>query len=110
MSFIHKDLAAGRWFKLSLIEQLANTGSEVQRAIIWKNKGDSNYSFRAFCRALELLDLTIVDTRWRKRLKELTRTREILCDYFAGKNEYHTTDAFLQKYFYHFTYYARKDK
>jgi hypothetical protein len=26
---IHKELAAGRWFELSLVEQLANIGSDV---------------------------------------------------------------------------------
>lgn len=29
---IHKELAAGRWFELSLAEQLGNIGSEVLRA------------------------------------------------------------------------------
>ncbi|TSC78477.1 MAG: hypothetical protein G01um101429_750, partial [Parcubacteria group bacterium Gr01-1014_29] len=30
--FIHKELAEGRWFQLSLMEQLGNIGSEVGRA------------------------------------------------------------------------------
>ncbi len=38
MSFQHKDLAAGGWAKLSLVEQLANIGSEISRAI--KARGD----------------------------------------------------------------------
>jgi len=29
---LHKELAAGKWFKLSLAEQMANIGSEVSRA------------------------------------------------------------------------------
>jgi len=33
-----------RWFKLSLAEQLANIGSEVIRAINWKEKGREDYS------------------------------------------------------------------
>jgi len=30
---VHKQLASGRWFKLSLVEQLANVGSDVERTI-----------------------------------------------------------------------------
>lgn len=108
--FIHKKLAAGSWFKLTLLEQLSNIGSEVIRAILWRQKKDLNYSRQAFLRALELLDLTIADSRWIKRLKELTRLREVLGDYFIDKNKYHTTDESLQKYFYAFAYAVRKNK
>ncbi len=38
MSYQHKDLAAGRWSQLSLIEQMANIGSEVERALNWRIK------------------------------------------------------------------------
>ncbi len=41
---------------------------------------------QAFDRAVELLDLTIADERWKGRRKELTRARELLCDaMFGGK-------------------------
>ena len=53
-NIIHKELAAGRWFELSLMEQLANVGSDVIRTINWKKKGDKEYSRQAFYRALEL--------------------------------------------------------
>jgi len=36
---IHAELAAGRWFDLSLVEQLAHIGSEVDRAIRAWNAG-----------------------------------------------------------------------
>ena len=64
----HKDLAAGHWQELSFFEQMANVGSEVERTISWKNKGNLEYSQKAFERALELLDLTIADKRNQKRL------------------------------------------
>jgi hypothetical protein len=44
---------------LSLLEQLAYTGSEVERALNRAAKGNAEYSVLAFDRALELLDLTI---------------------------------------------------
>lgn len=103
---IHTDLASGRWFTLSLVEQLANVGSDVERTIQWKKKGDLEYSQRAFERALELLDLTIRDPKNRKRLKEIGRARELLVDYFMCDNEYSSTDAYWQNYFLDFAYAA----
>ena len=105
--FFHKNLAAGRWHTMTLAEQLGNTGSEVERAVRHKEKNNQESSTLAFYRALELLDLTIADKRWITRLKELCRTREVLCDFFAGKNEFKTTSGFLIKYFYQFGYLAR---
>lgn len=107
MTYQHQELAAGRWFNFSLSEQLANIGSEVGRTINWRNKDNQQYSNNAFERALELLDLTIVDKKNTKRLKELTRLREVLVDYFFGDNQYQSTDQLWQKYFYAFNYAAR---
>jgi hypothetical protein len=103
---VHRELAAGRWFELSLVEQLANVGSEVERAMSWRAKGNDAVWRRAFERALELLDLTIADERHRGRLKELTRVREILADHFWFDNEYRSTDESWHRYFHSFTYAA----
>lgn len=104
---IHKDLASGRWFTFSLFEQLANVGTDVERAIRWKAKGDLNNSKQAFERALELLTLTIIDPKNRgPRLRELTRTREALIDYFVYNNEFSSTDESWQRYFMYFSYLA----
>jgi len=107
MNYQHKSLAAGKWQKLNLIEQLANVGSEVERTISWRKKKDKAYSKQAFFRALELLDLSIADPKNKKRLKELTRLREVLVDYFWGKNQFHSSDKLWQKYFYAFSYATR---
>lgn len=103
---IHKQLAAGRWFELSLVEQLANVGSDIIRTIQWKKKGDVAYSKKAFERALELLDLTIADPKNKGRLKEPLRVREALVDHFVFDNEYGTTDESWQNYFFAFNYAA----
>ena len=89
MNYQHQQLASGRWFEMPFLEQMANIGSEIERAINWKNKNNKFYSQQAFERGLELLDLTISDSKNIKKLKELTRTREILVDYFAFNNDYH---------------------
>ena len=103
---MHKQLAAGRWFELSLIEQLANIGSDIERTITWKKKGDMSYSRKAFERALELLHLTIADPKNKKRLKEIVRVKEALIDHFVFDNQYATTDESWQQYFYNFAFAA----
>lgn len=103
----HPDLAAGGWARLSLVQQLGNVGSEVSRALRWKNK-DSRLFDQAMIRALELLDLSIRDPRWRRRLKELTRARESLCDAWLGGREYRTELRDLDRYFLNFALAARR--
>lgn len=96
---VHAELAAGRWRSLPLDEQLANVGSEVERALSWAAKGNSEYSARAFERGLELLGLTIADPKHRGRLRELTRLREVLLDYFCGDNSYGSSPESWHRYF-----------
>ncbi len=103
---IHKELAAGRWFKLSLIEQLANVGSDVERTIAWRKKGNLEYSEQACERALELLHLTIADPKNRGRLKEIVRVRAMFADHYMGINEFSFTDEYWQRYFFDFAYAA----
>jgi len=86
---------------------MANIGSEVERAISWRNKDNDSYSRKAAERALELLFLTIADLKNRNRLKELTRLHEVLVDYFFGQNQYSSSDLLWRKYFYAFNYAAR---
>jgi hypothetical protein len=61
----------------------------------------------AFERALELLDLTLADPRWRDRLREIARARELLCDAATGGAEYGTTLEDLDRYFLAFALAAR---
>jgi hypothetical protein len=106
----HKSLAEGRWQKLSFLEQMANIGSEVERAIRWKKKQNTESFTRAFERMLELIDLTAKDPANRKRLRELMRVREALVDYLFYDNEYNSTDIKWQKYFTQFNYACRINK
>ncbi len=103
----HKSLAEGRWQELSFFEQMANIGSEVQRAINWREK-NREYSQMAIDRALELLDLTVNDGKNHKRgrLKELLRLRELLVDYFYFDNVYKSNSENWENYFLAFSYVA----
>lgn len=98
---LHQELAAGRWWELSLAEQLGHVGSEVSRALRWTSR-DERMAQGALARALELVDLTLADPRWRQsvtRLREIARAREVLVDFFAGSNDYRSTGPSLQRYF-----------
>ena len=58
---VHSDLAGGRWHTMPLVTQLANVGSEVDRAIRGHEQGNAQRWARAFARALELFDLTATE-------------------------------------------------
>ena len=106
MPYQHTGLAGGRWLTMPLVEQLAHVGSEVGRIVRWKEKNPQDCE-KAFLRALELLDLTIQDPRWKGRRKELTRARECLCDAMSGENAYGSDLIDLDRYFYHYALASR---
>jgi hypothetical protein len=62
----HKTLTKEKWFSLGFFEQMANIGSEVERAILWREK-DKEYSKLAIYRALEFLDLAVEDPKKQKK-------------------------------------------
>lgn len=108
----HRELAGGRWWTLSLAEQLGNIGSEVSRAVRWQSR-NPNVANGALARGLELIDLTLDDPRWRRspaRLRELARTREVVVDFLAGSNEYRSTATSLQRYFDAYAVAARRSR
>ena len=108
MSYQHKNLAAGRWKELSFIEQMANIGSEVERALNWRTKNNADYAQKACERALELIDLTLETTKKSAHFKEIARLREAIVDYFFGSNQFISTENAWHNYFSHFTYAARR--
>ena len=101
----HESLAAGRWFALSFFEQMGNIGSEVHRAMQWQERNQDIFN-RAINNALELIDMSVCDARWRSRLKELLRARELLCEAAFGER---SSDglADLDEYFLSFAMLAR---
>lgn len=108
MSYQHHTLAAGRWKQRPFPEQMSHIGSEVERALNWRAKQHPVYCDKAAERALELVDLTLETAHTFPRLKEVSRVREALVDYFFGANQFQSTDASWRAYFSCFTYAARK--
>ena len=109
MSYQHKNLAAGSWNQLSFVEKMANIGSEVERALNWRIKKNTDYAQKAFERALELIDLTLDNDRNYAHLKEVTRMREAIVDYFSGVNQFMSSEGSWRKYFLPFTYAFRRN-
>lgn len=107
--YIHKYLAAGSWFELSLTEQLGNIGSEYNRAIAAKRKGDPERYQNACDRTLELCELTIDDPRWKGKpaLRELCRLKEEVARTLVDEEQ---PDPRLQAYFDGHAYAARLRK
>ena len=101
-------LASGRWQTFTLAEQLGNVGSDVERAIRARDQGRTERSMAALDRALELLDLTATDPRWRgPRRREILRAREQLCRVFFDPTAEPDLGDYLQKYFLQFAISAR---
>jgi hypothetical protein len=115
----HKNLALS-WRKLSFSEQMANIGSEVERAMNWKEKSNQKFSQKAFFRSLELFNLTLQSLAklensksdqkisYLPKLTEVARSKELFSDYIYGDNQYKSTRLSWQKYFRAFNYVARK--
>lgn len=96
-----------KWMKMSLAQQMGNIGSEFSRMISLKRKGDLKNAQNSFDRVLELLDLTISDKRWKSRLLEICRLREVICDLFLGSNIYKVSTKYLKDYFLFFALLAQ---
>ncbi len=103
----HRKQARREWRKKSFMEQMANIGSEVYRAINWRNKGNEEYAQLAFERSLELFDLSKESKLTYPQYKELLRMREIWVDYFKYDNKYNSTGEDINKYFMYITIASR---
>ncbi len=108
MTSVHLSLAAESWAKFSLEEQLGNIGSEVSRAI--RAKEEREYYWGAVARALDLFYLTICDIRWKGRLREIVRAKELFCAAALGSEEYKTSLEDLDIYFRYFALLARANR
>ena len=84
---------------MSLVEQLANIGSEVSRACRAKEAGNGARLEFALLRCIDLFDLTLADPRWFGRRREIARVREFVLDLVVGANDYGSTAEWIDRYF-----------
>src|SRR3989338_10100717 len=109
MNYLHGDSVVERWYQMTLAEQIGNIGSEISRTASAQGKNENRFN-NALARALELFDLTLSDSRWRGRLWEIGRMREVFCDAVLGGTEYGDNLIALQKYFDQFAYAANHQR
>lgn len=86
------------WNQLSIGEQISNIGSEVERALRWKEK-DSKKCIEFLNKAIELIERTQMDPKNNRRIGELGNCKDELLDYFIGDNIYGTTEKQLRDYY-----------
>lgn len=72
----HKSLTVQNWAEKPFEYQILTIGAEMGRAKNMATKGHAEETRRAIERAMELLDLTIYDSKWSSKLRELLRFRE----------------------------------
>ena len=86
---------ADRWEKLSANDELRAIAAEVARAKVWERKDKDNFK-SAIERALELIDLSLSEPRWKGRLLMLLYLRtELTLFYTEQKNGIETLYATL---------------
>lgn len=97
------------WQRFSIVEQLANVGSEVERAIRSHESGAQARFENALSRALDLFDQTATDPRWSlPRRREVLRAREEFCRLFFDPSVPGDAASSLRRYFLAFATAARR--
>jgi hypothetical protein len=97
-----------RFHAFTLHEQLGHIGAEISRIRFWDERGQMLERNGAFERAVDLIDLTLTDARWRKSLKELARLREVLADTVKNSRQYGIPLKSLENYCLDFALSARR--
>jgi hypothetical protein len=106
---LHRDAAQQRWQTLTLMEQLAHVGSEVERAIRAHEAKNFERFNGALGRALELFDFSATDKRWTAATRrEILRAREEFCRLFFDEKVPSNSARGLRRYFLAFAIAARR--
>jgi len=85
------------WYAMPIGLQIYNIGSEVSRAIKWKNASNYERQINFAIKAIELIGLTKRDPKNLKRFDELNFYQQELIDYLFGENMYENTDESIMK-------------
>ncbi len=72
-----------RWLRFSKKEQIGAVAAEILRAQIWQKK-DKDKFISALERALELIDLTIEDKRWKQEYLMIFWLRDEIAKFYLG--------------------------
>lgn len=92
---------------MRLLDQMANAGADVGRALTAKAAGDEARTRHA----LDLIDLTMANPRRAaSEVKEVATMREVVCDYIVGDNEHRSTPEWIDDSFTQIGLAARADR
>lgn len=86
----------GKWFSMSLVEQMINIGNEVKRAVRFDSDKDKKTLF--LNKAIQYTELTMQDPKNIRVLPELEISKEVLEDY-KGKHILNCTKEQIDKYY-----------
>ncbi|MBR1471782.1 MAG: hypothetical protein IJ600_09105 [Lachnospiraceae bacterium] len=76
---------------------MMNIGGELERAIAWKNKKDTEKMCHFLNKAREWMGLTMADLKNHGRIGEIVVVQEEYED-FSGENHWKNTDETMMKY------------
>lgn len=82
MAYFHPSLTLEKWHSLPASKQILNIASELTRAQHALEAHNIDNMHKSLERTLELIDLTVVDSKWRRKLRELLRLREHLGGFY----------------------------
>lgn len=93
----HSKLSIDKWFSLPAHHHVLMIAAELNRAKNWIEKGDWNHVRSCYERAFELVDLTVNDPKWRGKIRELLRFREMLAEMYSRPQKDITMNTLLYK-------------
>lgn len=98
-----------RWHTSSHAFQMGSIYTEIARAHDREQRGESALRQGALERALDMLDATLEDPRWRPepRLREIARIREFIAGHYLKSDDLPMTLAEIETSLYPFALQAR---
>lgn len=83
MNKFHKNITQGKWNQYSKKNQILMMASEIGRAKSWIANKNFDEVKNCYLRAIELLDMTVGDQKWKNGWKELLRFKELLGEAYS---------------------------
>ena len=97
-----------KWQQMTLMQQLGNLLAEISRAANLEKANKHDDRNNSLERALELIDLTLTDSRNFERSRELGILRETIADNYVESNYYQISLNDIQNYLLPFAILSRK--
>lgn len=82
---LHKELSQDKWNRFDKKNQILMIGSELGRVKTWICRKDYEEARESYLRAIEIIDLTINDPKWKDCLRELLRYKELIAEAYLLK-------------------------